>query len=228
MEKVTDGLYQVGKGYQAFIIDGDEGVTLVDTGLPNKTEYITDGLAAIGRCLEDVRHIVITHAHVDHIGGLGVIASGSGAETLCSPGDAPAVEGKVPMTPPPMMVRFPFLKIMLKMFPDAEPVEVDRLVAPGDTLALSGDLTVLATPGHTPGHLSFLLDRSGGVMIVGDAASANKRGKVVRGFFNAPTPEIDASIKAIATHDFAMAVFGHAAPIRKGASGAFAETAAKM
>ncbi len=228
MEKVTDGLYQVGKGYQAFIIDGDEGVTLVDTGMPKKTEYITDGLAAIGRRLEDVRHIVITHAHIDHIGGLSVVKSGSEAEVLCSREDAPVVQGEAPMTPPPMMVRFPFLKIMLKLFPEAEPVEVDRLVAPGDTLSLSGDLTAFATPGHTVGHLSFLLDRSGGVMIVGDAASANKKGKVVRGFFNAPTPEIDASIKAIATHDFTMAVFGHAPPIRQGASGAFAETAAKL
>lgn len=228
MEKVTDGLYQVGKGYQAFIIDGDEGITLVDTGLPNKTEYITDGLASIGRRVDDVRHVVITHAHVDHVGGLGVITSGSGAEVLCSREDAPVVQGDAPMTPPPMMDRFPFLKVMLKMFPDAEPVPVDRLIASGDTLSLTGDLTVIATPGHTVGHLSFLLERSGGVMIVGDAASATKKGKVVRGFFNAPTPQIDASIKTIATHDFAMAVFGHAAPIREGASGAFAEAAEKL
>jgi glyoxylase-like metal-dependent hydrolase (beta-lactamase superfamily II) len=228
MEKVTDGLYQVGKGYQAFIIDGDEGVTLIDAGLPNKTEHILDGLTAIGRTLDDVEHVVITHAHIDHIGGLGVVASGSNADVMCSNEDAPAVRGEEALSPPPVMVRFPFLKILLKMFPAAEPVDVDRLVAGGDTLSLSGDLTVLATPGHTPGHLSFLLDRSGGVMIVGDAASVNKKGKVVRGFFNAPTPQIDASIKAIATHDFAMAVFGHAPPLRTGASGAFSEAAEKL
>jgi len=228
MEKVTDGLYQVGKGYQAFIIDGDEGVTLIDAGLPKKTEHIIDGLTAIGRGLDDVKHIVITHAHIDHIGGLGVVASGSGADVLCSREDAPAVQGEEGLSPPPVMVRFPFLKILLKMFPDAEPVQVDRLIGAGDTLSLSGDLTVLATPGHTAGHVSFLLDRSGGVMIVGDAASVSKKGNVVRGFFNAPTPDIDASIKAIATHDFAMAVFGHAPPIRSGASGAFTEAAEKL
>lgn len=228
MEKVSDGLYQVGKGYQAFIIDGDEGVTLVDTGLPKKTEHVIDGLTAIGRGLDDVKHIVITHAHIDHIGGLGVVTSGSSAEVLCSREDAPAVQGEQELSPPPVMVRFPFLKILLKMFPDAEPVQVDRLIGAGDTLSLSGDLTVLATPGHTAGHLSFLLDRSGGVMIVGDAASVNKKGNVVRGFFNAPTPDIDASIKAIATHDFAMAVFGHAPPLRRGASGTFAEAAGKL
>ncbi len=228
MEKVTNGLYQVGKGYQAFIIDGDEGVTLVDTGLPKKTDHILDGLAAIGRKVDDVKHIVITHAHVDHIGGLGVIRSLTDAEVMCSQEDAPAVQGDAEMTPPPVMVRFPFLKIMLKMFPEASPVPVDRLLTPGDELALSGDLTVLATPGHTPGHMSFLLDRSGGVMIVGDAASVNKKGEVVRGLFNAPTPQIDASIRAIAVYDFDMAVFGHAPPIRSGASGAFASAAADL
>ncbi len=228
MEKVTDGLYQVGKGYQAFIIDGDEGVTLIDTGMPKKTRYILDGLASIGRKVGDVRHVVITHAHVDHIGGLGAIAAGSGAEVMCSPEDAPAVQGEAEMTAPPIMERYSFLKVVLKLFPDVEPVAVDRLINAGDVLELSGDLTVIATPGHTPGHLSFLLERVGGLMIVGDAASVNKKGKIVRGFFNAPTPEIDASINEIATHDFDMAVFGHAAPIRKGASSAFAEAAAKL
>lgn len=228
MEKVADGLYQVGKGYQAFIIDGDEGVTLIDTGMPGKTDHILDGLAAIGRKVTDVRHVVITHAHVDHIGGLGVIASGSHAEVMCSPQDAPAVQGETEMTAPPVFERFSFLKVLTRLFPDADPVNVDRLISAGDELQLSGDLTVLATPGHTPGHLSFLLDRSGGVMIVGDAASVNRKGMIVRGLFNAPTPQIDASIKAIATHDFAMAVFGHAAPIRSGAANAFAEIAAKL
>ncbi len=228
MEQVTDGLYQVGKGYQAFIIDGDEGVTLIDAGLPKKTGYILDGLREIGRNVEEVRHVVITHAHIDHVGGLAAIQSASNAEVMSSVEDAPAVQGEVAFEPPPVFVRFPFLKPITKLFPAAEPVAVSRFASPGDTLHLSGDLVVIATPGHTAGHLSFLLDRSGGVMIVGDAASVSRKGEVVRGFFNAPTPAIDASIRAIATHTFAMAVFGHAAPMRKGASAAFEKAIARL
>ena len=64
--------------------------------------------------------------------------------------------------------------------------------------------------------------------MVGDAASANKKGEVVRGFFNAPTQEIDDSIRAISRHEFQIAVFGHAKAIRRAGTSAFKAFAATL
>ena len=86
---------------------------------------------------------------------------------------------------------------------------------------------MIDTPGHTPGHVSFLLDREGGLLIVGDAAVA-KQGEVRRGSFNRGEPTVDASLRHIAEFDFERAVFGHSAPIQSGAATAFRRFAASI
>ncbi len=228
MKKISDGLYQVGQKYHAFIVDGDDGVTLIDSGLTGQTEPIVDGLSAIGRTVLDIQHIVLTHAHRDHCGGAATLKAASHCDVMCSHTDAAAVEGTAPYPFPPVMDRFKFLRPLSKLMGHTDPVEIDQLVSAGETLSLAGDLTAIATPGHTDGHLSFLLNRSGGVMLVGDAASANKKGEVVRGWFNAPTKEIDDSIRVLSRREFKIAVFGHAAAITEAGTSAFRAFAAGL
>lgn len=221
MQKVTDGIYEVGPGYvNAYVVDGDEGVTLIDTGLPKKDGVIVAALTEIGRVLTDVTSILITHSHNDHTGGAAALKEGSGATLIASSGDAPAVEGKVPAPAPPML--WGPLAVIIKLLPKSMPVRVDHRVSESEQSGLPSDFSVVDTPGHTPGHASFMLDRLGGVLFVGDAAAADKQGKVTKGFPNTfGGPAIDASIRHIATHDFEMALFGHAAPLTSGAAEAF-------
>ncbi len=87
---------------------------------------------------------------------------------------------------------------------------------------------MIDTPGHTPGHVSYLLDRAGGVLFVGDAAVANRRGEVRRGWMNAPSPTFDASLRHLAEFDFDAAFFAHSRPIATGAAGAFERFAARL
>jgi glyoxylase-like metal-dependent hydrolase (beta-lactamase superfamily II) len=112
--------------------------------------------------------------------------------------------------------------------PSAEAIEVDHPVGEGESSALPADLRVIASPGHTPGHVSFLLDRDGGTLLVGDAAVATKDGRVKRGFMNRSTPTFDASIRHIAEYDFEIALFAHSRHLEKGASIAFRELAESM
>lgn len=66
MNNVADGVHQVDIGHvNAFIVDGDEGVTLIDTLLPRREGVIAEGLKTIGRSFDDVTAIVLTHAHTD-------------------------------------------------------------------------------------------------------------------------------------------------------------------
>jgi glyoxylase-like metal-dependent hydrolase (beta-lactamase superfamily II) len=76
-------------------------------------------------------------------------------------------------------IRFSFIIPLYRLLPDAEGVDVDHVV--GEANVLSGDLTVIASPGHTQGNVSDLLEREGGVLFVGDAAVASRAGQVKRG-----------------------------------------------
>jgi len=229
MDQVVDGVYQVKKGFRAFIIDGDEGLTLIDTGLPKRASVFAKGIESIGRLVTDVRAILLTHSHADHAGNAAELKDDSGAALYCSAKDSPAVEGAERSPTPPMLDRTPLqiLKPLFGLFPSPEPATVDHRIHVGETMSLPEDLVAYHSPGHTPGHVSYRLERAGGVLFVGDAAS-HKGGKVNRGWFNRPTPDIDRSIRDLAAVDFEVACFGHAEPLTSSAGAAFRAFAAAL
>jgi len=228
METIISGVYRVRTGYvSAYLIDGDEGVTLVDTLLPRKEGVIEQALADIGRSFADVSAIVLTHSHADHAGSAAAVKEASGAAVYVSVDDAAAVRGEEKAPPPPMADRLPFLKPIMRLFPAPAPVAVEHVIGEGLDGRLPEDLKAIDTPGHTPGHVSYLLERDGGLLFVGDAAVA-KKGEVSRGWMNRAEPTFDASLRHIAEFNFERAVFGHAAPIQSGASDAFKRLAAKL
>jgi glyoxylase-like metal-dependent hydrolase (beta-lactamase superfamily II) len=228
MTSIAHGVHQVSGYSRSFIIDGDEGVTLIDTGLPKKDGAIIEVLSSIGRSVEDVRRIGITHAHIDHFGNAAVLKRRSGAPVFAPKRDAAAIRGEEKTPHPPILDRVPFLKPLFGLLPGADPVEVDALIAEGEQSGLPGDLKVIDTPGHTPGHVSFLLERAGGVLFVGDAAVATKSGEVKRGWMNRSTPSFDASLRHIAEFDFDIAVFSHSNPLERSAADAFRRLAEKL
>lgn len=222
MEKVNDGIYKSVSGYvNAYIIDGDEGVTLIDTGVPKRLESISSALVGIGRRLADVKTIVITHGHADHYGSAAAVKAESKATLIASAIDAPILRGDVEAPVPPFMEKYRFLKPLAALMPGAHSVEVDQVVTGDEAINLVSDLTAIQTPGHTEGHLSLLLDRGGRILFVGDAAVSDRSGAIKRGFINLPTETFDNSLRKIAAHDFETAYFGHAKPITSGADGAF-------
>ena len=206
-------------GYvRAWVIDGDEGVTLIDTGTPKKEGPIMAGLASIGRSAADLTRIVITHNHVDHVGSLAAVAGQANAEVVVPEADVAAVRGEEKPPTPPMLDKVPFLKPVFGLLPAAAPASVDRTVTDGDTLP--GDLTAIGTPGHTPGHTSYRLDRGDGVLFVGDAC-AHKGTEIQLGFFNSRRPEILSSIGRLAEEEVGTACFAHSG-IMRDVGGAFA------
>lgn len=79
MESIISGVYRIRSGYvSAYVIDGDEGVTLVDTLLPKREELIEESLSEIGRSLADLAAIVLTHSHADHAGSAAAVEKASG------------------------------------------------------------------------------------------------------------------------------------------------------
>ncbi len=204
-------------GVNSFIIDGDEGVVLVDTGLPRRHGKIIEQLKSIGRSVDEIQAILVTHAHTDHTGGLAALAGD--AAVVASAVDAPAIAGRAPAPVPPVLDRG-LLRWMAGLVPAADPVEPSHLVESGP-VPVTGDVVAIPTPGHTPGHTSYLLDRGGGMLFAGDSSMASRSGRVHRGYMNRKSSTFDASLRSTAEHDFAVACFGHSGAITVDAAGAF-------
>lgn len=221
MNTLMSGVYQIShRIVNSFVIDGDEGVTLIDTGLPRLHRTTVEALPHIGRSITDVAAVVLTHSHRDHTGGAARLKAASGAAVYASALDSIAIRGDEPIPTPPITEQLRFLKPLFNLLPSSERVDVEHTVGEGETIDLPADLRVIDTPGHTPGHVSYLLEREGGLLIAGDAAVA-RRGEVKLGWLNRGHPACEASIRHIAEFDFDVACFGHAVPLGPAASDAF-------
>lgn len=164
------------------LVQGGEAV-LVDTGVEGSEGAIEATLTAAGSSWSDVAHVILTHRHPDHIGGLpAVMAAATAAAAYTGAEDVAATRS---------------------------PREVQPL-ADGDTVA---GLTIVATPGHTPGHIS-VLDPMARLLLAGDAL--NGTGTGVTGPNEQFTPDMPTawdSVEKLGSLDFDTAVFGHGSPV---------------
>lgn len=171
---IAEGVHAIPLGgVNAFLVDGASGLTLIDTGYPNKADTILAALSELGRAPGDLRHIVLTHAHIDHIGSLAALVRATGAETWIHRLDAPIAErgsGFRPIKPAPNIL----LKLIYWMVykPDAtvEPARIDHRFEDGEVLPVAGGLTAIATPGHCAGQVALLF-KGRGVLFAGDACT---------------------------------------------------------
>src|SRR3989304_3298084 len=101
LEEIFPFIYGLRMGYvNAFLIAEEEGLTLIDSGLPKRKETILRALRQRGRQPQDLKHIAITHHHVDHTGNLAALAEATGARAYVHPLDAPIVRGEKPAAGP--------------------------------------------------------------------------------------------------------------------------------
>jgi glyoxylase-like metal-dependent hydrolase (beta-lactamase superfamily II) len=170
METIAAGITRVPTSRNdrdnAFLVEGDDGLTLVDVGWAGAPAVLARALAALGRSVGDIRRIVITHAHPDHVRGLAGIRQRTDAEVLIHAADARWLQhGRVPAGG-----RHSHLGTALDTLPLLHwtPVSPDGAVADGDIIAGGSGLRVIHTPGHTPGHI-VLLHEPTRALLTGDA-----------------------------------------------------------
>lgn len=185
---------------------------LIDCGMRGQAGHIRQALRGAGVAPQDLALIALTHWHIDHCGALSVIQRQSPAVVAASRADAPIIQGTTPPNKPRLsgeggkFARW----LLLKLY---KPAKVHRLLDDGDRLPEGNGLTVIATPGHTAGHVCYYLPDAG-VLFVGDAL-VNRRSELAvspEGFSDAPV-QARASLAALRPLHYDQCFFGHGEPI---------------
>src|SRR5919108_1308134 len=99
--ELAPGIHHVIKGLvNAYLIEADDGVTVVDAGVKNRAPAFMAALKTLGRSTDEVRAILITHHHVDHRGSLAALAAATGATVYAPVADADIIRGSAPAPHP--------------------------------------------------------------------------------------------------------------------------------
>lgn len=149
------------------LVQDDGSVTLVDTGLKRAPARIVAGLATIGKHPRDVTQILLTHVHPDHAGGAAELSRRTGAPVLVHPDDQGwARTGRITDSND----RSALLGRLFARTPAStiDPFEPGAPLQDGDVLPVAGGLRVVHTPGHSPGHVSLLVEGTR-TLITGDS-----------------------------------------------------------
>jgi glyoxylase-like metal-dependent hydrolase (beta-lactamase superfamily II) len=190
-------------------IAGEDGWSIVDTGISGSPKRIQAGLAALGVSPDALARIYLTHHHTDHVGGLpGMRAWAPNAEIVAPEYEAEIITGKRPMDASSNPVNR-----AIQRFNKLSAAPVDRTVGEGDTVA---GFRVIATPGHTLGHTSLLSEKDG-LLLTADAFGALPR-KVrvgVRKAFCTDPALAKRSAEKLLAESYATVVFSHGPVLRE-------------
>jgi glyoxylase-like metal-dependent hydrolase (beta-lactamase superfamily II) len=172
--QLAPSLHRIGNDVVAvYLVDPPEGVTVIDAGLAGQWKEFTTELAGMGRSVDDVRGVVLTHGDSDHIGFAERLRRDHGVPIFVHEADAARARGEVSTKPEWGHMKigatagflwYALRKNGLRTTPVAEVVDVHD----GDVLDLPGAPRVIGMPGHSPGSIAIHVPAVDAVF-VGDA-----------------------------------------------------------
>lgn len=169
----------------------DDDLILVDTGMPGMMKDIAMQLETAGYSPGELTGILLTHQDIDHIGSAAQLKTKfPDIEIYAHDADKPYIQGELPLLktlPKPLAAQ------MSSDGKQTSGLTVTHTVTDGDQLA--GGLTVIHTPGHTPGHIS-LYHPASKTLITGDALIV--RGGELQGPNPPQTPDMEEAYRSVA------------------------------
>ena len=173
---------------RVYVLESSDGLTLVDTGLSWRSQNLLSRITRAGYSLQQVRRVLLTHTHADHVGGLRALQLHADVEVITSTENANTLCGRI------------------------------RAVGDGDVLGdLFGGLTVVGTPGHAHGHLSFWLPELG-VLFTGDTLSSLGGLGMPPCRCHADFEQTMCDVERLSRLDAAVICCGHGPPVTRNAS----------
>jgi glyoxylase-like metal-dependent hydrolase (beta-lactamase superfamily II) len=193
--RLASGLHRVGTDLvNSYLVDDGGRLTLIDAGVPGQWSDLLAEVGEMGRTVDDIRGVVLTHGDTDHVGYAERLRKDHGIPVYVHEGDAALARGETTKTVPMGPKRVgPLLRFLwyagrrggLRPTPIAQV----STVSDGDELDLPGRPRIIHIPGHTPGSVAVhvaLVD----ALFVGDALTT---GHVLTGAIGTRAPHQDPS-----------------------------------
>lgn len=204
----------------AYLLDTTDGLMLVDAGWPNTTDVIFKAVQESGHDPADIRHLALTHGHIDHAGSAAEVLRRTDARSYLHAADLDLTSKGVAVHPgttvtPGIINAIANLLFIKPGGTTYEAFAVDQTLKDGETLPMASDIEVIHSPGHCAGHIALLL-RQEGILIAGDICS-NIMG-LSYSVLNEDRALARRSILRVAAYPFELAVFGHGKPLGKRAN----------
>jgi glyoxylase-like metal-dependent hydrolase (beta-lactamase superfamily II) len=224
--EVCAGVHAVEHAHtNCYLVEGDDGVTLVDAGFPATWDLVQRALRLIGRSVDDVRGLVLTHGHFDHVGFARRLQQEHGVEVWVHPADFALTRNPYRYKPQEPRLLHPLthprgLPVLGAMVAAGalrvRGVDADHALVPGP-LALPGAPQVLHTPGHTDGScVLFLPERrallTGDALVTLDPYNGRRGPRIVAPSATHDTAQSRASLAPLAELGVDHVLPGHGAP----------------
>jgi len=235
--EIAPGVYALtqrqGGHVHAFLLDDGTGLTLIDTLFDTDGRRVLAQIGRLRRAPTDLKHIILTHGHRSHLGGLAALKRVSGATVYGHEWEADVVAGDRkaqavplrPMRPLAAYWRVYHLQLGLALgFGAHPPCPLDQVVRNGDRI---GPVEVLHTPGHSPGHLALHWPERR-VLFAGDAIATWPLLAPGWPAFNLNRRQHRVSLGGMAELAAAIVAVGHGAPITEGAADRLRALAASL
>ena len=217
-EKVIEGIYRIiGVRSNIYLIEGED-LVLIDTGMPGDGNKVLEVLKDLGYRKEDLKYILITNAHMDHVGSLAFLKKATGAKIVASIKEKNFIEGRRMLCSMKREgVGGKFFKIILfmleKFAAKYEPTILDIPFDGNENNETVKGVKIINTPGHSMGSLSYLCLTKWAVF-TGDAlTSVPVPGLPLRAGCS-DHGQVLVSVKYISKHNFNTALFGHGISVK--------------
>jgi glyoxylase-like metal-dependent hydrolase (beta-lactamase superfamily II) len=230
--QVADGVHRVTGGVCNFYLVEEGGrLLLVDAGAPRDWDLLVRTLPALGRRLEDLDAVLVTHAHSDHTGFAERARSTAAVPVWIHQADAAEVKGAKPGKNDGRagryLLRVEFYRTLFSLARRGAtrlvPVEEVSTFGDGETLQLPGSPRVVHAPGHTPGSAALLLEGrrvllTGDVLATHNPLTGRDGPQIMPSGLNRDTPQALRSLDALAQVPADVLLPGHGDPWTEGAA----------